>query len=79
MTDTVRLRRLIKENGYTFKFIAKKLGLSTYCLQRKMENKNQFYTEEVLTLCKLLNVQTLEEREVIFFKQKVDFKSTEAS
>lgn len=79
MTDTEKLKQLIKLHGYTFKFVAKKLGLSPYGFQLKVQNKSQFFTEEVLILCDLLEIKTWKEREAIFFKRNDDLKSSKVS
>lgn len=76
MTDTLKLRELIKESGLKYNYIAKKLGLTHYGLQKKIENKTQFRTTEVKILCELLKINSLKKKEEIFFANEVDFKST---
>lgn len=39
MTDEILLRRKIKEKGLKINFIANELGLSTYGLMLKIQNK----------------------------------------
>lgn len=76
MTDTRRLRELINKNGLKLKYVAQCLGLSSYGFALKMNNKREFKTSEVSTLCELLNIKTLEEKEEIFFNPKDDLKSS---
>lgn len=76
MTDTTELRKRIKDSGYKLSFIAECLGLSTYGLQLKIENKNEFKTSEVDALCRVLKIESLEEKEGIFFAKKDDYKSS---
>lgn len=72
MTDSAALRQLIAEKGLKIKFIAEKLNLSPYGLTLKIDNTNEFKTSEISTLCELLGVTSLREKERIFFAQKVD-------
>ena len=75
MTNTVLLRDWIKKSGYKLSFIADSIHLSTYGLQRKIENVSEFKTSEVDGLCKLLHIDSLDEKERVFFAQKDDLKS----
>lgn len=67
MTDTKALRELIERRGYKIKFVAEYLGLSPYGFQLKVENKQEFKTSEVAALCELLKIESLDEKEQIFF------------
>lgn len=67
MTDTKALRGLIERRGYKIKFVAEYLGLSPYGFQLKVENKQEFKTSEVAALCELLKIESLDEKEQIFF------------
>ena len=69
MVDTERLKEVIKEKGLKKQWIAEQLGLSRYGLQKKINGENEFLSSEVLNLCKLLDITSLEEKESIFFKQ----------
>lgn len=66
MTDTQRLRARINEAGYKLKFVAKKLGITPYALQKKIDNDNEFKVSEVDALARLLSL-TLQEKDEIFF------------
>lgn len=75
MTNTELLEDYIKRSGYKKSHIAKVVGLSAYGLALKIKNVNEFTTGEVDGLCKLLGVESLEEKERIFFAKEVDSKS----
>lgn len=72
LTDTMALKELIARNGLKMKFVAEYLGLSPYGFQLKVENKQEFKTSEVAALCELLKINSLKEKEQIFFAQKDD-------
>lgn len=76
MTDTQELLKIIEKSGLRKGFIAEKLGLTTYGLQKKVENKSQFKAEEIKTLCEVLKITSLEEKEKIFFADDVDKMTT---
>ena len=72
MTNTKLLNEKIAESGLKKGFIADKLGLTTYGLQLKTINRNEFKASEISALCDLLNITTAREKEDIFFAKKVD-------
>lgn len=76
MTNTELLKKLINEKGLKMKFVAEYLGLSAYGFQLKVENKQEFKISEVSALCELLEVESLEKKEAIFFTTKDDLKSS---
>lgn len=76
MTNTNALRELIGKKGMKMKYVAEYLGLSAYGFQLKVENRQEFKTSEVAALCDLLSINSLEEKESIFFVPKDDLKST---
>lgn len=67
VTDTKMLRELIDSKGIKYGFIAEKLGISHQSLIRKMENSTQFKACEIKDLCDLLDITSLETKELIFF------------
>ena len=71
MTDTVKLRELIESKGLKLKFIAEKLGITPYGLQKKINNINEFKVSEVMVLCDILEISDLQEREAIFYAKMV--------
>lgn len=66
MTDTNALRSKIETKGLKYKAIAENLGITPYCLQRKINNENEFKVSEVDKLSNMLGL-TLQEKEAIFF------------
>lgn len=77
VTDTKELQRIIEESGLKKNFIAAKLGLTLYGLQKKVENRSQFKAEEIKILCEVLSITSLREKERIFFACDVDKMPTE--
>lgn len=71
MTNTVALKELIRKKGLKMKYVAEYLGLSAYGFQLKVENKQEFKTSEVSALCELLEINSLTEKEEIFFIKKM--------
>ena len=69
LTDTKALKEIISNNGLKLKYVAEQLGLSRYGFSLKVENKKEFKTSEFTALCELLNINSLEDKEKIFFKR----------
>lgn len=68
MTNTKLLEQKISESGYKKSFIAKAIGLkSTYGLTKKIRNESEFKATEINVLCDLLKIDSLEEKDRIFF------------
>ena len=68
MTNTKLLEEKIDKSGYKKSYIAKAIGLkSTFGLAKKIRNENEFKAKEINALCQLLKIDTLEEKERIFF------------
>lgn len=67
MTNSEELRRLIDQKGFKLKYVAEYLGLSPYGFNLKLNNKKEFKTSEVAALCEVLGIESLEEKERIFF------------
>lgn len=72
MTNTELLEKKIEESGYKRSYIAKAIGLSTYGLALKIKNVHEFKTSEVNALCEILDIDSLEEKEDVFFAKSVD-------
>lgn len=72
MTNTNLLKAKIKENGFKYGFLADQLGISAYGLANKMNNKTEFKATEIQTLCRILKIDSLTEKEAIFFDQRVE-------
>lgn len=77
MTNTALLKEVIEKSGLKRAYIASQLGLSVFGLQKKIENTNQFKAEEIKILCKVLNITSLREKELIFFADNVDKMATQ--
>jgi hypothetical protein len=68
MTNTELLNKRIEASGYKRSYIAKAIGLkSAYGLSKKINNETEFKATEINALCELLNINSLEEKEAIFF------------
>ena len=76
MTDTQALLILIEHSGLKKGYIAKRLGLTTFGLQKKIENKSQFKAEEIKILCDVLEIKSLKDKERIFFAKDVGKTTT---
>lgn len=73
MTNTKLLEEAIKNSGYKKSYIAKAIGLkSAFGLAKKIKNENEFKASEINALCKLLKIDSVEEKERIFFANEVD-------
>lgn len=67
MTNSELLRDKITSKGLKYAYIAKEIGLSHQSLIRKIDNKTDFKAGEIKALCDILQIETLEEKESIFF------------
>lgn len=68
MTNTELLEKKIGDSGYKRSYIAKAIGLkSAYGLAKKVNNESEFKASEIQALCDLLKIESLEERDAIFF------------
>lgn len=76
MTNTILLKEVISKSGLKYKHIAQVLGLTPYGLMKKIANESEFKTTEVALLCDILRISDLNEKERIFFAQRVENKST---
>lgn len=74
MTDTLKIKTLINDKGYKYKFVAKVLGITYNSFYRKVNNKQYFTANEIQMICDLLHIDNLEEKENIFFNQECDKK-----
>lgn len=72
MANTEALEKKIRDQGIKKVFLAEKLGITSFGLSKKINNVNEFKASEIQTLCELLNITSLKEKESIFFDSKVD-------
>ena len=61
----------INDSGLKKGYIAKKMGLSTSGLSKKI-NQGRFDTDEAIAFCRLTNIRTSAELCAIFFAKDVD-------
>ena len=69
MTDTAKLKAILKRSGYKLNFVADKLGLTYYGFAKKLNNGSEFKAGEIQALCDLLRIRA-EDRDSIFFCRK---------
>ncbi len=67
MTNTAKLNEYIQATGLKKSYIAKVLGVADSTLARKINNAQDFRASEIGKLCELLGIDSLEEKETIFF------------
>ena len=67
MANTEALEKKIRDQGIKKVFLAEKLGITSFGLSKKINNINEFKASEIQTLCELLNITSLKEKESIFF------------
>lgn len=77
MTNAKLLREIVEKSGLKYKFIAEKMGLSRFGLMKKIDNENEFKASEIEKLCEILGIDSLEDREDIFFAKEVEKESTD--
>lgn len=69
MTNTLKLKALLIETGYTQEKLALKLGISVYSLHRKINNKAEFKVSEIQKISNLLGIT---DKDKYFFCNSVD-------
>lgn len=74
MTNTYALRKAIESAGFKYKYIAEQLGLSSYGLQKKIDNKTEFKASEIEKISNILSL-SIDKRMSIFFAAGSDLKS----
>lgn len=67
MTNTHLFKKKMKDKGLKQMFIAEKIGITSYSLSLKINNKNDFKSKEIQKICEILSINTLEEKDKIFF------------
>ena len=66
MTNTSLLEQYIEKSGYKKAYIAQQLGITSYGLALKINNKSEFKASEMTILCRLLKINA-KDKEAIFF------------
>ena len=72
MTNTDLLKDWIAKSGLKTSYIAEQMGISRSVLWKKVNNLSAFNQYEIDDLCRILNIQSLSDKESIFFAQNVD-------
>ncbi len=67
MVNTKLLNAKIEESGYKRAYIASELNISRQSFCSKVNNSTEFLSSEVQKLCKVLRIESLDEKEAIFF------------
>lgn len=67
MTNTEMLRNIISKSGFKLEYLAEKCGITRQSLSNKITNRNLFTAKEIEILCRELKVNTLTDKERIFF------------
>ncbi len=71
MTNTLKLKAVILEKGFTQEQIAEMLGMTIATFNYKVNNKSEFKASEIKKLAEILHL-TAEEVNAIFFADKVE-------
>lgn len=72
MVDSKLLNQKIEDSGLKKSYIATQIGVTRAGFYNKLNNRSEFTTGEVSTLCKLLSITKLSEKESIFFVTEVN-------
>lgn len=75
MTNTILLKKRIKESGYKLDKLASELDVSRQTLSKKINNGTDFTVKEMYGLSNILNIDDVEMKE-IFFDYNVDNMTT---
>lgn len=67
MTNVYLLKKRIDASGLKIGYIANQLGISRQLLWKKINNITPLNQYEIDKLCTILKIETLEEKESIFF------------
>lgn len=71
MTNTDLLKEAIEKSGLKLGYLADKCGITRQALSNKITNRNIFTAEEIAVLCQELKINSLTEKERIFFAKQV--------
>lgn len=71
MTDSKALRCWIAKKGLKLKAIASAIGITPYCLKKKIDNESEFKASEISVFVDVFHM-TREDRDAIFFASDVD-------
>lgn len=71
MTDTLKIKKIIRMKGFTLDTLSKKIGISRTSLSYKINNIVEFNAQEIKHIQKILELSN-EQRDHIFFAEAVD-------
>ena len=74
MTDTKLLKERIVRSGLKLAYIAQCMRLSRAGLYNKIHNRRPFNQYEIDKLCQVLQIDSVHDKEAIFFAHNVDEK-----
>lgn len=72
MTNVKLLKKKIDASGLKINYIAECIGISRQLLWKKINNLKLFDQYEIAKLCHILNIDSKDEKEAIFFAKNVD-------
>lgn len=72
MTNTKLLKSKIESSGMKIGFIARTVGLSRQGFWKKVNNFTPFNQCEIESLCNVLRITSLRDKEAIFFAKDVN-------
>lgn len=68
MTDSLALRKAVNKSGLKYIKIAGAMGISSYTLQKKIENETEFKASEIVKLSEMLSLSETERSSIFFAK-----------
>lgn len=68
MVNTLQLKARIMSEGYTQRSLAKEIGINKNTLNSKVNGNVQFNIDEVEKICKVLHINTSEDKCAIFLQ-----------
>ena len=72
MVNTEMLNARIEGSGYKRAYIASELNITRQSFCSKVNNSTEFLSSEVQNLCRVVGIESLDEKEAIFFADTVD-------
>ena len=70
MTNSCLFRETVKNLGLKYKAIAKKLNLSTYGLQKKIDNISEFKASEIMILSDVMHLSEKQRSDIFIYHEK---------
>ena len=62
----IKVKKLMKENNYTEKALAEKMGITSKTLARKLAGKQEFYASEIISITKIFELDVKKCVEIFF-------------